>query len=221
MNEDLTVAIGLEEGTIKDRPSGITVEWQRQCRKAVSQEKRQHTVDEAEHLLKEVPDHLAKMVNLAAEKGASSWLTALPIDEHGFYLQKTAFCDANCLRYGWMPEQLPDKGTCGSQFSVEHALMCSHSGFKFLRHNEIGELTAKLLTEVCPNVRTKPELYTATNGRDSVVRHHQSTRQCETGHPSTRLLGRAALGHILPCKGVQPPCAQQPPYLPTRLLLEA
>lgn len=23
---------------------------------------------------------------------------ALPIDEHGFYLQKTAFCDANCLR---------------------------------------------------------------------------------------------------------------------------
>lgn len=44
-----------------------TVERQRQCRKAVSQEKRQHTVDEAEHLLNKVPDQLARMVNMAAE----------------------------------------------------------------------------------------------------------------------------------------------------------
>ena len=36
----------------------------------------------------------------ACLKGASSWLTALPIDEHGFALHKSDFRDAVCLRYG-------------------------------------------------------------------------------------------------------------------------
>ena len=97
------------------------------------------------------------MRSLAAEKGATKWLSALPIDKHGFYLHKTAFHDAICLRYGWTPEQLPDKCSCRSQFNVEHALTCSHGGFRFLRYNEIRDLTAMLFTEVRPNVRTEPE----------------------------------------------------------------
>ena len=77
------------------------------------------------------------MVNLAAEKGASNWLAVLPVDKHGFYLHKTVFRDAICLRFGWKPDRLPEKcvwkqfhsGTCldqrsvyGSSFTVEHAL---------------------------------------------------------------------------------------------------
>ena len=45
-------------------------------------------------------DHL----ELASEKGASNWLTVLPVQdlvqEHGFSLQ---FHDAIALRYGWDP----------------------------------------------------------------------------------------------------------------------
>ena len=108
------------------------------------------------------PAQLERMRSLAAEKGASNWLSALPIDKHGFNLHKTAFHDAICLRYGWTPEWLPDKCSCGSQFNVEHALTCSHGGFRFLRHNEIRDLTAMLFTEVCPNVRTEPELQPLT-----------------------------------------------------------
>ena len=51
-----------------------------------------------------------------------------------------------------MPDPLPEKCVCGSSFTVEHAMTCSHGGFSFLRHNEIRDLSAKLLKEVYPNV---------------------------------------------------------------------
>ena len=41
-------------------------------------------------------------MELAQEKGGSSWLTALPLkeQEHGFTLHKGAFQDAIALKYG-------------------------------------------------------------------------------------------------------------------------
>ena len=41
---------------------------------------------------------------------------------------------------------------------VDHALSCSQGGYPSLRHNELRDLTAHLLSETCPNVSTKPEL---------------------------------------------------------------
>ena len=40
------------------------------------------------------------------EKDASTWLIALPIQDHGFTLYKSAFWDALCLKYGWEPKDL-------------------------------------------------------------------------------------------------------------------
>ena len=54
--------------------------------------------------------------------------------------------DALCLRYGWY---LPLQCTCGKQFSVEHALSCFHGGSPTIRHNELRDVTAELLSEVC------------------------------------------------------------------------
>ena len=110
----------------------------------------------------ELPAQLEQMRNLAAEKRALSWFSALPIDKHGFYLHKTAFHDAICLRYRWTPERLADKCICGSWLNVEYTLTCPHVWFRFLRNNEIRDLTAMLFTEVCPNVRTEPELQPLT-----------------------------------------------------------
>ena len=45
---------------------------------------------------------------------------------------------------------------------MEHSLTCSHGGFRFLRHNEIRDLTAMLSTKVYPNVRIEPELQPLT-----------------------------------------------------------
>lgn len=40
----------------------------------------------------------------AVEKGASTWLTSLPLEEFGFSLHKGAFRDALALCYGWLPQ---------------------------------------------------------------------------------------------------------------------
>ena len=102
-------------------------------------------------------------MELASEKGSSTWLTVLPLSEHGFALHKGAFHDALALRYGWTPDRLPSNCTCGASFSVEHALSCAKGGFSSIRHNEIRDLTATLLTEVCNDVCIEPELQPVTD----------------------------------------------------------
>jgi len=47
-----------------------------------------------------LPANLCQIVSLPSEKEASSWLSVLPIEEHGFALHKGAFRVALCLRYG-------------------------------------------------------------------------------------------------------------------------
>ena len=81
-----------------------------------------------------------------------------PIQEHGFALHKSAFLDALALRCDWPPSHLPSSCACGASFSIEHALSCWKWGFSSLRHNEIRDLTANLLIEVCSNVCVEPEL---------------------------------------------------------------
>ena len=97
-------------------------------------------------------------VNLAQEKGASSWLTALPVQEHDISLHKTAFCDALALQYGWMPSRTPSHCSCGLSFSVGHALSCAKGSFPSIRHNEVRDLTTELLTEVCHDEQVEPHL---------------------------------------------------------------
>ena len=48
-----------------------------------------------------LPLEMQRAREFACLKGASSWLTVLPLDEHGFSLHKGDFRDAVCLRYGW------------------------------------------------------------------------------------------------------------------------
>ena len=71
-------------------------------------------------LLPLLSSSLRRSVLLSGESGSSSWLTALPLSEHGFALHKGAFRDALCLQYGWLPPLLPSSCVCGKQFTVEH-----------------------------------------------------------------------------------------------------
>ena len=43
-------------------------------------------------------------------------------------------------------------------YSIEHALTCKTVGFPAVRHNEVRDITATLLTEVCHGVTTEPHL---------------------------------------------------------------
>ena len=100
-----------------------------------------------------LPTELQRAREFACLKGACSWLTVLPLDEHGFSLQKGDFHDAVCLCYGWSLPYLPTE--C---YTVDHTFTCPHGGYASLRHNEIRDTTAQLISEVCPNMSTEPTL---------------------------------------------------------------
>ena len=91
--------------------------------------KQQQEATAASKIKDKLPSNLLKALTVSAEKGASSWLSTLPIEEHGFALHKGAFGDALCLRYGWRPTHLPSHCICGREFTIEHALNCLGEGF--------------------------------------------------------------------------------------------
>ena len=135
-----------------------TVAEQLEIRSELRRVKKQELISAVDSVSNDLPVSLKRSVELASEKGASSWLSTLPIQEHGFCLHKGAFRDALCLRYGWKPPLLPSRCVCDKPFSVEHALSCSYGEFPSIRHNEIRDLTAHLMSEVCHNVGIEPEL---------------------------------------------------------------
>ena len=94
---------------------------EQQCAKAeVRRLKQQRQAATATQLRARLPRHLQRAMELGSEKGASSWLSALPIEEHGFALHKGAFRDVLCLHYNWQPSNLPSNCVCGHSSSVDH-----------------------------------------------------------------------------------------------------
>ena len=59
---------------------------------------------------------------------------------------------------GRLPIYIPLHCACGELLSVNHAMCCHKGGFPTLRHNEIRDMSANLLREVCPNTCTEPSL---------------------------------------------------------------
>ena len=100
------------------------------------QEQRQCQAHLAEDLQRRLPPQLQRCQEVAKEKGASSWLEALPVRYQDFALSKSEFRDALCLRYGWTPERLPARCVCGTAFDVMHALSCPTGGLPTIRLNE-------------------------------------------------------------------------------------
>ena len=65
-----------------------------------------------------------------------------PDVEIRYNLNKQAFRDALCLRFGWTPTRLPQHCLCGHPFSVDHALSCPKGAMPSIRHNSIRDITA-------------------------------------------------------------------------------
>ena len=96
------------------------------------------------------------------ETGSSNWLTTLPLLEFNYVLNKQEFWDALRIRYNWPIPGLPSRCACGAKYDVQHSMSCKKGGFVTLRHNELRDLTAKLLDEVCKDVSTEPMLIQLT-----------------------------------------------------------
>ena len=140
-----------------------TLVEQADAKTTIKTRRRQQGLEAATNIHISLTPPMQLAMNLAQEKGASSWLTALPLEEHGFTLHKSAFRDAMALRYGWTPSQIPSHCVCGQSFTVQHALSCPRGGFPSIRHNELRDLTASLLKETCHGVTTEPSLQPITS----------------------------------------------------------
>ena len=90
--------------------------------------------------------------NITQEKGVSNWLKAYPISDQGYDLNKQQFWSCVCLRYGWRLTNIPSICSCGSNVDIQHAMSCKKGGFITIRHNDLRDLTANLLTELCKDV---------------------------------------------------------------------
>ena len=118
--------------------------------------------DKLEDLRNSLPEKTKRAVNLAAEKGASSWLTVIPVKEMDLNLNKREFKDAVHLRYDWQINDVPNVCICGQPFNVDHAMICKRGGFIIQRHNELRDLEAQMLDLVCHDVEVEPVLQEIT-----------------------------------------------------------
>ena len=91
---------------------------------------------------------LQHTIDMLNAKYSLLWLTALPIQEQGFYLHKKEFQDALRLRYGWELARVPSHCVSGASFSSDHAMIYHHGGLTFIYHNELRNLTTSWLHKV-------------------------------------------------------------------------
>ena len=103
-------------------------------------------------------DITKKAVEQAKEKGASSWLSTLPLEDQGFTLNKGEFRDALAIRYNAPLRGLPSRCPCGQPFDMNHAMNCKRGGLVTIRHNNICDFEANLLRQVCNDVECEPPL---------------------------------------------------------------
>ena len=108
--------------------SGAVISEQLRVQSSIRQSQQERLSEVANLLRQTLSPALLLAMDLAQEKGSSSWLTSLPNREFGFSLHRGAFLDAMALRYNWQPAHLPTHCACGSKFSIELALSCPKGG---------------------------------------------------------------------------------------------
>ena len=88
------------------------IEAQTTAKKTVRQERDNSNKASVSSIREDASAALQRAMDLAQERGASSWLTSLPLKEFNLCLHKGAFRDAIALRYGWQPQNTPTHCSC-------------------------------------------------------------------------------------------------------------
>ena len=104
-----------------------------EAKKNISNSNRLRDICHANELDSVLSTDQKRKIAFAKERGSSSWLTVLPIEEHGSFLNKGEFRDPLHLRYGWDIRNAPQPCIFGSSFSVDHGLTCKRGSFPILR----------------------------------------------------------------------------------------
>ena len=171
LTRSLTEKIVAQDARGEIDQSAITKE-----KNKIARERQEHQMNSLDHLMTTLRADTVHKIHAAQETGASNWLTSLPIRAKGFSLNKQEFVDAIALRYGWSVVGLPHTCACGSPNNVNHTMTCKKGGFVCIRHNEVRDLTASMLREVCHDVSTEP-LLLPLNGEHMRYRTANTTNE--------------------------------------------
>ena len=120
--------------------------------------KTERTNQKRTNILNNLSDNEKYALELLSEKGASNWINALSRRRYNINLKKSDFRDGIDLRYGWEPSNIPLTCACGQSFDLTHALHCAKGGYTHMRHNEIRDTFATLISKVCFDVEIEPKL---------------------------------------------------------------
>ena len=90
------------------------------------------------------PDLLRSTMQ-ARDKDASSWLSAVPLEEQDLTLNKQQSRDSLRLRYNLQRADLPSHCTCGDRFTVNRTQSSKKRSFVARRHDGIRNLLTPLL----------------------------------------------------------------------------
>ena len=134
-----------------------------QRKREINTQRRAATKSRIDRIDESLSPDLLQAVQQTRDKGASSWLNATPIEEHGLALNKQEFRDSLCLRYNMVLPNLPSHCACGETFNVNHALSCKKGGFLAERHDVIRDLLTTHISKVCKNVESEPHLQPLDN----------------------------------------------------------
>ena len=110
-----------------------------------------------------LPELLKPVVEQACDKGASSWLNTIPLEEQNLDLNNEEFKDAVRLRYDILLSNLPTYCPRGEKFNESHAMSCKKGGFVSSRHDNMRDFLTICLNKVCRDVMVKPHLIPLTN----------------------------------------------------------
>ena len=121
---------------------------QHQALKTASVKSRMESIDST------LPSDLLRSVNQSRDKGASSWLTAVPLVDQGLVLNKQEFRDSLRLRYNMPLSDLPSKCVCGEKYTVCHAMSCKKGGFVAQRQMVFATYLPHLLVRFAPTLKS-------------------------------------------------------------------
>ena len=130
------------DGSTIDNIDKITKERTKECEERTTE---RHLV-QMKSLKEKMTEKDRRLLSLNQEPGASSWLTARPIEAHGHHLTKQEFVDAMHLRFGLPFLDLPAKCPCGTSNSADHALSCHKGGYTIYRHDRLRDSFADILS---------------------------------------------------------------------------
>ena len=122
----------------------------------IKEEKLQRNTERLQSLIIELPTNKIRLNKINQEKGASTWLSTLPLKEEGCSLLKEEFWDLVKIRYGWLLSRLSNICSCGAKCDLQNSLSFKKGSFASLRHNHLRNITANLIDQVCHDVRADP-----------------------------------------------------------------